>query len=71
MWGSVERSPSWQGQEGRSSYKDFAVKVMVMDIFSGSAPFPPSNMPGNFLSSLLKCLLIAANGLGVFFGMVS
>ena len=31
--------------------------------------FHPSSMLGNFLSSLLLCHLIAANGPGVFFGM--
>ena len=49
---------------------EFAVEGMVMGIFSGSALSSPFSMSGNFLSSLLSCLLIAANGIGVFFGMV-
>ena len=50
--------------------KKFLVDFAVRRIFSGSAPFPPFSMLGIFLRSLLLRLLIAANGLGVFFGMV-
>ena len=47
----------------------FAVRVMVMGIFSGSAPFLPFNMLGNYMSSLHLCHLIATSGPGVFFSM--
>ena len=40
-----------------------------MVIFSGSVPFTPFSMLGNYLGSLLLCPLIAASGLGAFFGM--
>ena len=40
-------------------------------LVSGSVPFsPPFSMFGIFLSLLILCPLIAASGLGVFFGMV-
>ena len=48
---------------------DFVVKGMVMATYSGSVLFSPFSMFGIFLSSLLLCPLIAASGLGVFFGM--
>ena len=68
-WGCLERIPSWPCQEGGRSLLGFAVREMVMVIFSGSAPFPPFSMLGNYLSFLLFCPLIAAIGLGVFFAM--
>ena len=51
--------------------EDVPCLFLRMGIFFGSAPSStPTSMLGNFLSSLLLCLLIAASGLGVFFGMV-
>ena len=65
VWESLERLPSWQGQEGRRSLSVLWRRGMVMVTCSGSvlSPLPPSSMFGNFLNLLVLCLWIVANGL--------
>ena len=65
----LERIPSWQGQEDIPCC--FCGKRDGDGHLFWECTFlPPSSMSGNFLSLLRLCLLIAADGLGIFFGMV-
>ena len=65
VWESLERIPSWQGQEGRRSLSVFVERGMVMVTCSGSVLSPlllSFSMSGSCPNLPLSCLLIVANG---------
>ena len=67
MWGSLERIPSWQGQDGRRSLSMGRGWWWSL-VLGVSFPSSPCSMFGIFLNLLIFCLWIVANGLAVWHG---
>ena len=69
MWRSLERIPSWSGQEGRCSLPVLWQKKMETVICCGHVPFHLYCMFWNSLSFQALWLLIGESGPGTFSGM--